>query len=120
MYVKLLNVMTSVMLILYYKFALPEIGFGSFILTASHNPGGPSEDFGIKYNCENGGPAPEKLTNLIYEITKKVSSFVCCSEFPAVGIDEAGRREYTSSDGSKTIVVEVLHCAHLVIMFMHT
>lgn len=44
--------------------------FGAFILTASHNPGGPTEDFGIKYNCENGGPAPEKLTDAIYEVTR--------------------------------------------------
>jgi phosphoglucomutase len=49
--------------------------FGGIILSASHNPGGPEEDFGIKYNISNGGPAPEKVTSAIYEKTKQIQSY---------------------------------------------
>lgn len=49
--------------------------FGGIILSASHNPGGPTEDFGIKYNTGNGGPAPEKITDAIYEATKTISEY---------------------------------------------
>jgi phosphoglucomutase len=48
---------------------------GAVILTASHNPGGKDEDFGIKYNCGNGGPAPEKVTDAIYAQTLKIESY---------------------------------------------
>jgi phosphoglucomutase len=48
---------------------------GGIILSASHNPGGPDGDFGIKYNGENGGPAPEKLTNLIYARSGAITSY---------------------------------------------
>lgn len=49
--------------------------FGGIILSASHNPGGPDEDFGIKYNIGNGGPAPEKITDAIYARSKIIDSY---------------------------------------------
>ncbi|TPK91997.1 alpha-D-glucose phosphate-specific phosphoglucomutase [Mesorhizobium sp. B2-4-17] len=63
--------------------------FGGIILSASHNPGGPHEDFGIKYNAGNGGPAPEKLTDAIFEKTKAISSFKIADIDP-IDIDTIG------------------------------
>jgi len=48
---------------------------GGILLTASHNPGGPTEDFGIKFNCENGGPAPEYVTNKIGNICSDIKEY---------------------------------------------
>jgi len=48
---------------------------GGFILSASHNPAGPDEDFGIKYNMGNGGPAPEKITEAIYAATISLETY---------------------------------------------
>ena len=48
---------------------------GGIILSASHNPGGPDEDFGIKFNAENGGPAPEKLTDAIFQQTLSMAQY---------------------------------------------
>ena len=49
--------------------------FGGIILSASHNPGGPDGDFGIKYNTGNGGPAPEKITEAIYANTQTIARY---------------------------------------------
>jgi phosphoglucomutase len=48
---------------------------GGLILSASHNPGGPDGDFGIKFNTANGGPAPEKVTEAIFARTLEIADF---------------------------------------------
>lgn len=63
--------------------------FGGIILSASHNPGGPTEDFGIKYNISNGGPAPEKITDAIFERSKTISRYLTL-DAPDVDLDRDG------------------------------
>ena len=73
---------------------------GGILLTASHNPGGPDADFGIKYNVRNGGPAPEAITERIYAETLKIGRYYTL-ESPDIDID----REGTSMLGDSEVTV---------------
>jgi len=82
--------------------------FGGFILSASHNPGGIDEDFGIKYNGENGGPAPEKVTNLIYDFTTKLESYSICPDLPDLDLTKPATHTLGSTE--KPFTVDVFPC----------
>ncbi|MBN9076873.1 MAG: alpha-D-glucose phosphate-specific phosphoglucomutase [Rhizobiales bacterium 65-79] len=66
--------------------------FGGIILSASHNPGGPKEDFGIKYNIGNGGPAPEKITEAIFSRSKVIDRYRI-EDFPDIDLSSLGAIE---------------------------
>jgi phosphoglucomutase len=74
--------------------------FGGIILSASHNPGGPDGDFGIKYNAANGGPAPEKITDAIFAKTKSITSYKI-TDTPDIDLNAIG----TSKVGNMTVEV---------------
>jgi phosphoglucomutase len=76
--------------------------FGGIVLSASHNPGGPDGDFGIKYNIENGGPAPEKLTEAIFAHTQSLTSYRI-SDAPPVNLDEV---KTTTLEGMQVEVID--------------
>src|SRR5258707_1837776 len=63
--------------------------FGGIVLSASHNPGGPDGDFGIKYNTGNGGPAPERVTEAIFRHSQRAAAYRTI-EAPCLSLDRLG------------------------------
>lgn len=70
---------------------------GGIIMSASHNPGGIDEDFGVKFNMANGGPAPEDVTNRMFEATKTLESYRILEaqdvDLSAIGVSQLGEME---------------------------
>ncbi len=74
---------------------------GGLVLSASHNPGGPDADFGVKYNSSNGGPAPEELTEKIYKRTLEIDEYKLAKGYVDIevrGTTELGKTEVVVID----------------------
>jgi len=84
--------------------------FGGFVLSASHNPGGPEGDFGIKYNIGNGGPAPEKITEAVYARSKVIDRYLT-NDAPDIDLATIGTQK--SGDMSVEVIDPVADYAAL-------
>lgn len=84
--------------------------YGGIILSASHNPGGPDGDFGIKYNGSNGGPATETVTEAIFAVSKNIRQYRSVNA-PDVALDKAG--DHKVGDMAVTVIDPVADYAEL-------
>src|SRR5690242_2192605 len=84
---------------------------GGIILSASHNPGGPNGDFGVKYNLSNGGPAPEQVTSAIAKRTREISEYRTI-DAPYIALDRDGT--HTLGDMRREVIHPVSDVAALI------
>ena len=84
--------------------------YGGIILSASHNPGGPDGDFGIKYNTANGGPAPEKITEAIFAASCQIAQYRIIAA-PDVALDNLG--DYAIGNMTVSVIDPVSDYAEL-------
>jgi len=77
---------------------------GGILLTASHNPGGPDEDFGIKYNLAQGQPADESFTNAVYEESLQIQHYKIVEDNVKLDLNVPVGTTYTIGDSTVTIM----------------
>ncbi|KAI1900074.1 hypothetical protein AGOR_G00046290 [Albula goreensis] len=85
---------------------------GGIILTASHSPGGPSGDFGIKFNVANGGPSPDTVTDRIHQVSRTLEEYAICPDL-RIDLSRLGRQEFDLENKFKPFRVEVVDCVEV-------
>ncbi|XP_069735994.1 phosphoglucomutase-like protein 5 isoform X2 [Phaenicophaeus curvirostris] len=80
---------------------------GGIILTASHSPGGPGGEFGVKFEVANGGPAPDIVSDKIYQISKTLEEYAICPDL-RVDLSRLGRQEFDLENKFKPFRVEIV------------
>ncbi|MBQ3116834.1 MAG: alpha-D-glucose phosphate-specific phosphoglucomutase [Alphaproteobacteria bacterium] len=87
--------------------------FGGIILSASHNPGGPNGDFGIKYDTAQGAPAPQNLTDIISEKSKTIDHYWSCN-MPDIDLSKIGEQSFG------TTIIEIVDSIDDYAQYMET
>ncbi|XP_036383077.1 phosphoglucomutase-like protein 5 [Megalops cyprinoides] len=80
---------------------------GGIILTASHSPGGPAGDFGIKFNVANGGPSPDTVTDKIYQVSRTLEEYAICPDL-RIDLSRLGRQDFDLENKFKPFRVEIV------------
>ncbi|CAH2327743.1 phosphoglucomutase 5 [Pelobates cultripes] len=92
---------------------------GGIVLTASHNPGGPGGDFGIKFNVANGGPAPDTVTDKIFQISKTIEEYAICPDL-RIDLSRVGRQEFDLENKFKPFRVEIVDSVDVYLNLLRT
>lgn len=80
---------------------------GGIILTASHSPGGPGGDFGIKFNVSNGGPSPDTVIERIHQVSRTLEEYAICPDLH-IDLSRLGRQDFDLENKFKPFRVEIV------------
>ncbi|XP_060093411.1 phosphoglucomutase-like protein 5 [Heteronotia binoei] len=92
---------------------------GGIILTASHSPGGPGGEFGVKFNIANGGPAPDVVSDKIYQISKTLEEYAICPDL-RIDLSRLGRQEFDLENKFKPFRVEIIDSVEVYLNLLRT
>ncbi|CAF0792331.1 unnamed protein product [Rotaria sordida] len=91
---------------------------GGIVLTASHNPGGIDNDFGVKFNIANGGPAPEAVTNSVYDKSRQLTNIRLCPTLTNIDLLTRGKHTYEIEGRSIPFEIEIIDSVDDYVQFM--